>query len=49
MMKCGLVEPKENTMARYIKGWRPSISNVMQLQMYWSLLDIQTLDLKVEK
>lgn len=49
MLKCKLIEPEQNTIARYFGGFKPSISNVVQLQSYWSLIDVQTLALKVEK
>lgn len=49
MLKCELVEPEENTVTFYLGELKLSISNVMQLQLYWILLDVQILALKVEK
>ncbi|XP_020589891.1 probable LRR receptor-like serine/threonine-protein kinase At1g06840 [Phalaenopsis equestris] len=44
--KCGLVEPEENTIVRYLRGLKSFIVNVIQLQSYWILQDVQTLFLK---
>lgn len=43
MIKCELAEPQQNTIDRYLEGLKPSITNIVQLQPYWKLLDIQTL------
>lgn len=49
MLKCELVKLEKNTVAHYLEGLRPFINNVLQLQLYCSLIDVQTLHLKVEK
>ncbi|PKU78416.1 hypothetical protein MA16_Dca019348 [Dendrobium catenatum] len=48
-LKCGLIEPEENTSARFLGGLQPAISNVVQLQLYWTFQDEVILALKVEK
>lgn len=49
MLKYELVEPKDNTITRYLGRLKISISSVVQLMLYWFLLYVQTLALKVEK
>ncbi|PWA72114.1 hypothetical protein CTI12_AA275430 [Artemisia annua] len=49
MIKCDIVEPEEQTIARYLGGLRPEISNVVQLQPYWTYSDVCKLAVKVEK
>lgn len=49
MIKCDLVEPEEQTIARYLAGLRPEIGNVVQLQQYWTFNDVCKLAFKVEK
>ncbi|KAK0608918.1 hypothetical protein LWI29_037984 [Acer saccharum] len=44
-----VAEPEEPSMARYLGGLNYEISNVVQLQPYWSLNDVCKLALKVEK
>jgi len=34
MIKCDIVEPEEQTIARYLGGLKPEIRNVVQLQPY---------------
>ncbi|PKU81761.1 RNA-directed DNA polymerase [Dendrobium catenatum] len=48
-LKCDLSEPVENTIARFLEGLQPAIANVVQLQPYWTLQDVITLALKVER
>ncbi|GJU59575.1 putative CCCH-type zinc finger family protein [Tanacetum coccineum] len=40
MIKCDIVEPEEQTIARYLGGLRSEISNVVQLQPYWTYADV---------
>lgn len=49
MMKCDLMEAKEQTDVGYLWGLRSNIGNVMQLQPYWSCNDVYKLAFKVEK
>ena len=49
MLKGELVEPEEQTIARYLGGLKYEIAKVVQLQPYWSLNDVSKLALKVEK
>ncbi|GJZ52252.1 reverse transcriptase domain-containing protein [Tanacetum coccineum] len=49
MIKCDIVEPEEQTIARYLGGLRSEISNVVQLQPYWTYADVCKLAVKVEK
>lgn len=49
MLKCELVESKENTISCYLGELKSSINSVVQLQHYWMLLDAQMLVLEVEK
>lgn len=37
MLKYQLVKLEANTIAWYLRGLRPSIDNVVQLQPYWTL------------
>ena len=37
MLKGELVEPKEQTIARFLAGLKYEIAKVVQLQPYWSL------------
>ncbi|XP_020673723.2 uncharacterized protein LOC110093239 [Dendrobium catenatum] len=48
-LKCDLAEPEEHTIARFLGGLQPAISNVVQLQPYWTFQDVVNLALKVEK
>ena len=48
MLKCDMVEQEEQTIARYLGGLRPEISNIVQLQPYWTYGDVCRLALKVE-
>lgn len=45
-LKCGLIEPEENSLARFLEGLQPAISNVVQLQLYWTFQDEVILALK---
>ncbi|GKA57705.1 putative CCCH-type zinc finger family protein [Tanacetum coccineum] len=49
MIKCDIVEPEEQTIARYLGGLWSEISNVVQLQPYWTYADVCKLAVKVEK
>ncbi|XP_031398394.1 uncharacterized protein LOC116208956 [Punica granatum] len=49
MMKCDLVEPEEQTIARYLGGLRSEIRNVVQLQLYWTFENVCKLVVRVEK
>ncbi|XP_031402539.1 uncharacterized protein LOC116212098 [Punica granatum] len=49
MMKCDIVEPEEQTIARYLGGLRSEIRNVVQLQPYWTFEDVCKLAVRVEK
>lgn len=49
MMRCDIVEPEEQMVARYLRGLRLEISNIVQLQPYWTYNDVFKLALKVEK
>ncbi|XP_031404630.1 uncharacterized protein LOC116213728 [Punica granatum] len=49
MMKCDLVKPEEQTIARYLGGLRSEIRNVVQLQPYWTFEDVCKLAVRVEK
>ncbi|XP_020693244.1 uncharacterized protein LOC110107338 [Dendrobium catenatum] len=48
-LKCDLIEPEENTIARFLDGLQPDIAHVVQLQTFWTLQDVINLALKVEK
>ncbi|XP_020683447.1 uncharacterized protein LOC110100337 [Dendrobium catenatum] len=48
-LKCDLIEPEENTIARFLDGLQPAIAHVVQLQTFWTLQDVINLALKVEK
>lgn len=49
MMQGELVEPEEQSIARYIGGLRYDIANMLQLQTYLSMNDVCRLALKIEK
>jgi len=49
MMRCDIVEPEEQMVARYLGGLRLKISNIVKLQPYWTYNDGCKLTLKVEK
>ena len=49
MMQGELVEPEEQSIARYIWGLRYDIANMLQLQTYLSMNDVCKLALKIEK
>ncbi|KAK0577396.1 hypothetical protein LWI29_032473 [Acer saccharum] len=49
MLKGDVGKPEEQSMVRYLGGLNYEISNVVQLQPYWSLNDVCKLVLKVEK
>ncbi|KAK0580214.1 hypothetical protein LWI29_038137 [Acer saccharum] len=48
-MLCDLIEPNEQTIARYLGGLQIDICNIVQLQPYWTYNDVVKLSLKVEK
>nr|GEZ16035.1 reverse transcriptase domain-containing protein [Tanacetum cinerariifolium] len=49
MLKCGIVEPEEQTIARYLRGIRKDIHDVVNLQPFISYSDVYKLATKVEK
>ena len=49
MIKCDIVEPEEQTIARYLGGLKPEIGNVVQLQPYWTYVDVCKLAIKVQR
>ena len=49
MMQGELVEPEEQSIARYIGGLRYDIANMLQLLTYLSMNDVCKLALKIEK
>ncbi|KAG6531552.1 hypothetical protein ZIOFF_005366 [Zingiber officinale] len=49
MMRCDVLEPEEQIIARFLGGLRYEIGNVVQLQPYWTYNDVCQLALKVEK
>lgn len=48
-MLCDIIEPEEQTIARYLGGLRSEIRNIVQLQPYWSYGDVEKLSFNVEK
>ncbi|GKC94625.1 putative CCCH-type zinc finger family protein, partial [Tanacetum coccineum] len=42
-LRCDVVEEEEETIARYLAALKPKITDVVQLQQYWSYNDIVTL------
>ena len=49
MLKCDVVEPKEQTIARYLGGLKKEIAEVIKLQWYWTFNDVRKLALIVEQ
>lgn len=49
LMKCNIAEPEEQTIARYLGGLMMEIGNVVQLQPYWTYVDVVKMALKMEK
>jgi phosphoribosylformylglycinamidine (FGAM) synthase PurS component len=49
MLKCGVVEPEEQTIAQYLHGLRKEIHDVVTLQPFISYHDVFKLATKVEK
>jgi hypothetical protein len=49
MLKCGVVEPEEQIIARYLRGLRKEIHDVVTLQLFISYHDVFKLATKVEK
>ena len=49
MMRCEVVEPEEQTIARFLGGLKEEISDVVNLQPFWTYQDVCKLALKVEK
>ncbi|GKB87773.1 hypothetical protein Tco_0960045 [Tanacetum coccineum] len=43
MIKCDVVEPEKQIIARYLGGLRANISNILELQPYWSYSDVYKL------
>ena len=48
-MRCGADEPEEQIIARFFGALRPDISDIVQLQPYWTFTDVCGLALKVER
>lgn len=48
-MRCGVEEPEEELIARFLHALRFEISDVVQLQPYWSCIDLCSLAFKVER
>lgn len=44
-----ILEPEEQTIARYLRGLQSEIRHVVQLQPYWTYNDVVKLSFKVEK
>ena len=49
MLKCDVVEPKKQTIARYLGGLKKEIAEVIKLQWYWTFNDVRKLALIVEQ
>ncbi|KAK0590976.1 hypothetical protein LWI29_033915 [Acer saccharum] len=49
MIRCDVVEQEEQMIARYLGGLRVEISDVVQLQPYWTYNDVCKLAMKVDK
>ena len=49
MASCDIVKPKEQMIARYLGGLCVELSDVVQLQSYWTYNDVCKLSRKVEK
>jgi phosphoribosylformylglycinamidine (FGAM) synthase PurS component len=49
MLKCGVVEPEEQTIARYLRGLRKEIHDVVTLQPFISYHDVFKFAIKVKK
>ncbi|GKA39417.1 retrotransposon protein, putative, ty1-copia subclass [Tanacetum coccineum] len=47
-MRCGVAKEEEQVIARFLGCLRPDISDVVQLQPYWSFANVCRLALKVE-
>ena len=48
MIRCGAVEPPEQTMARFVIGLKYEVSYIVELQRYGTLEEAIQLALKVE-
>ena len=48
-MRCDVVEEEEQVIARFLGILKPEISDVVQLQPYWTYADVCHLALMVEK
>ncbi len=49
MICCDVVEKEEQMIARHLGGLRVEISDVVQLQLYWTYNDVCKLAMNVEK
>ncbi|KAH7682941.1 Zinc finger CCHC-type protein [Dioscorea alata] len=49
MIKCDVVEPQEQTIARFLGGLRTEIGHMVQLQPYWTYSDVCKLAMRVER
>ena len=49
MLRCDMVEPEEQTIARYLGGMKDEICNIVRLQPFWTFTDVRKLPINVEK
>ncbi|KAK6933370.1 Zinc finger, CCHC-type [Dillenia turbinata] len=49
LLKCDVVEPEEQTIARYLGGLKEEIGNIVRLQPYYLFNDVRKLAVIVEK
>ncbi|XP_039140401.1 uncharacterized protein LOC120277608 [Dioscorea cayenensis subsp. rotundata] len=49
MIKCDVVEPQEQTIARFLGGLRTEVGNMVQLQPYWTYSDVCKLAMRIER
>jgi len=46
MIRCDVVEPKEQMIARYLGGLHVELNDAVQLQPYWTFNDVCKLAIK---
>jgi len=49
LIKCDIQEPEEQTIVRYLRGFEPRYSNVVELQQYSTFSEVCVLAHKVEQ
>ncbi|XP_039118780.1 uncharacterized protein LOC120254819 [Dioscorea cayenensis subsp. rotundata] len=49
MIKYDVVEPQEQTIARFLRGLRTEVGNMVQLQPYWTYSDVCKLVMRIER